>query len=318
MPGLPADLDHVAAKALARDPRARYATAAAFAGDLRRVLSGQPVLARRSPVAGRRPALRRWLAAGALVLVAAYLSGFLSSPPPPSPAAPYAALHWVAEQPEVEIGNEWVRLLAIDGTPVADLVAFCKERYGPLWRKRFGEDLPRVMADRGRRVGSRVGLRVERLEGGEPWDLQDVPMTAENGRAIWKAGIVGVDAEVVSAQRLAADFRPDAALPTVAPFVAARVAAGRLEVRLDDEAPFRPWLAIDGRDVGELRRICQRAFGSQWRKRIGEDLAQVLALLGTPPGERVELVLGRDDGGRDTVVAAMTEANRWRVVRGNR
>jgi serine/threonine protein kinase len=62
-PAIPADLETVLLKAMAKDARDRYATAAEFADDLARFLSGEPVLARRpSPWdrakrwAGRHPA----------------------------------------------------------------------------------------------------------------------------------------------------------------------------------------------------------------------------------------------------------------------
>lgn len=51
--GLSHDLDAVILKALQKNPDHRYATAGEFAADLRRVLAGEPVLARRISAAGR-------------------------------------------------------------------------------------------------------------------------------------------------------------------------------------------------------------------------------------------------------------------------
>jgi eukaryotic-like serine/threonine-protein kinase len=80
-PGVPRDLETIVAKATARDPGLRYATAAALADDLRRFVEDRPIRARRISVAER---LVRWcrrnkglaasigVAAAALVAVAVF------------------------------------------------------------------------------------------------------------------------------------------------------------------------------------------------------------------------------------------------------
>jgi serine/threonine protein kinase len=72
---IPADLETVLLRAMQKDPRDRYATAAEFADDLDRFLNGQPVLARRPSVwdrakrwAGRHPAAVAAALASLLVL----------------------------------------------------------------------------------------------------------------------------------------------------------------------------------------------------------------------------------------------------------
>src|SRR5262249_10509436 len=76
-PGVPRDLETIVAKATARDPAGRYATAGALGGDLRRYVEDRPVGARRiSPVErlvrwcrrNKIPAAAIGLAAGALVV----------------------------------------------------------------------------------------------------------------------------------------------------------------------------------------------------------------------------------------------------------
>ena len=56
-PGVPRDLETIVAKATARDPAGRYATAAALAEDLRRYVEDRPIRARRVSAAER---LARW------------------------------------------------------------------------------------------------------------------------------------------------------------------------------------------------------------------------------------------------------------------
>jgi tetratricopeptide (TPR) repeat protein/tRNA A-37 threonylcarbamoyl transferase component Bud32 len=76
---VPRDLENICLKALSKEPNGRYATAAAFAEDLRAFLSGRPVRARPIGVAGR---LGRWCrrkpatAALMVALLLAVASGF--------------------------------------------------------------------------------------------------------------------------------------------------------------------------------------------------------------------------------------------------
>jgi serine/threonine protein kinase len=77
-PAIPADLETVLLKAMQKDPRDRYPTAAEFADDLDRFLAGRPVLARRpgrwdraKKWAGRHPAAVAAALVSLLVVVAA-------------------------------------------------------------------------------------------------------------------------------------------------------------------------------------------------------------------------------------------------------
>ena len=76
-PGVPRDLETIIAKATARDPAGRYATAAALAEDLRRFVEDRPIRARRVSSAERllrwcrrNPAIAGSMGVAALALVA--------------------------------------------------------------------------------------------------------------------------------------------------------------------------------------------------------------------------------------------------------
>ena len=81
IPNVRGDLANLVAKALKKDPAERYASAAAFAGDLRRYLNHEPILARPDSLGYRTAKFlrRRWKGvsiAAALVLLVAALTGF--------------------------------------------------------------------------------------------------------------------------------------------------------------------------------------------------------------------------------------------------
>jgi hypothetical protein len=83
---IPRDLETIVLKALAKEPIARYATAEQMAGDLRRFVAGQPILARRSRRverlwrwSKRNPVVAGMTAAMVLLLLAVALGGTLSA-----------------------------------------------------------------------------------------------------------------------------------------------------------------------------------------------------------------------------------------------
>ncbi|GMU91014.1 MAG: hypothetical protein AMXMBFR4_00720 [Candidatus Hydrogenedentota bacterium] len=98
--------------------------------------------------------------------------------------SPFAAVRWEAAQPEVKVGDEWHRLISLDGIPASEIVAFCRKTYGDKWRKRFEEDLVEVLAQMGHQPKDSVTLVVLPFGSTTPRTLEDVPMTEANRRAI--------------------------------------------------------------------------------------------------------------------------------------
>lgn len=117
--------------------------------------------------------------------------------------APYPAIRWQAEVPEVLIAGGWWNLVAIDGHGIPDIVAFAKDKYDDRWQKRIDEDLVQVLSEMGNPPGDSVTLRVRSPKDGEERTFDDQPMTAENRQAIMKFKAQGSPAE--SAAKLSTD-----------------------------------------------------------------------------------------------------------------
>jgi CubicO group peptidase (beta-lactamase class C family) len=101
--------------------------------------------------------------------------------------SPFAAVRWKESQPEVQVGEEWFRLVSLDGIPASEIVAFSRRAYHDRWRKRFEEDLVQLLAGMGHRPKDTVRLVVMPLGSQETRTLEDVRMTRANRQAIWMA-----------------------------------------------------------------------------------------------------------------------------------
>ena len=100
--------------------------------------------------------------------------------------APYDAVRWHGDTPQVRVAGTWYELDAIDDLPVDQIVAFSKSRDVSAWQKHFEEDLVELMTQMNHQPGRRVTLLVKELTTGQTQAL-DVPMTEENRDALWNA-----------------------------------------------------------------------------------------------------------------------------------
>lgn len=101
--------------------------------------------------------------------------------------APFTDVRWEGSTPVVKIGEEWFMLISLDGIPAADIVNFSWRTYMDRWRKRFEEDLVEVLTRMGYEPNDTVTLVVRSQASSETRTLNDVPMTEENRRTIYKA-----------------------------------------------------------------------------------------------------------------------------------
>lgn len=78
--------------------------------------------------------------------------------------------------------------------------------------------------------------------------------------------------------------------------------------------------AVSDLAVGDIVAFCKKTYGDRWGKRLDEDLFEVLAGMGKPPGRKVTLKVKTLDSGESKVIAdvEMTEAKRRAIWQARR
>jgi CubicO group peptidase (beta-lactamase class C family) len=101
--------------------------------------------------------------------------------------SPFTAVRWQQSQPEVRVGDEWLKLVSLDGIPASKIVAFSRRTYGKKWKMRFEEYLVELLTRMGHSPQDTVTLVVRSLTSSERRTLKGVPMTEANRQAIKEA-----------------------------------------------------------------------------------------------------------------------------------
>ncbi len=298
------DLGAVFAKALAKDPSARYANAGELAADLHRFLAHRPTLARPPSMTHRARCFvrrrRAGLAAAVFVVAALATALWFRSDLGEQLRAvrlvgdgfpelsPFAAVRWEESQPIVRVDDDrWYRVVAISGEPIELIIGVCKKGAGTRWRKRFEEDLVQVLHKiGGGDPGSTVDLLLAPVDHPSSLvEMRAVPMTSEKRRAL-------------------RDARP----PRL-PFEALEIENGAWRARVAGR--WRDVLAIDGMPVESILPI--EALGAREASRF---LGDVLADRGLEPRALVRLrVRDRETGAIDELDVAATPENAAAVQR---
>ncbi len=222
--------------------------------------------------------------------------------------APFTGVRWRGDLPEVEVDGVWGRLVSIDGLPADRIVAFAQQRYTApgLWQKRISEDLVEVLTAMGHPPRQRVSLVTASLTDGQ-LATTEAPMTRNNRRQVWARNRAATGA--------AAEPRPLVdRFARVAPFAGFRYRGEDVDVQLAADAPWLRLVAIGGVPVAKIVAHTKATYGARWRKRIAEDLVEVMRGLGVTANDEVDLTL-RDAAGRlvERPTVPMTEENRRRV-----
>ncbi len=98
----------------------------------------------------------------------------------------------------------------------------------------------------------------------------------------------------------------------LAPFTAMRFEGEQPSVELDGE--WWTLVELDGRSSRELVEFAKSRYREKWKKRLSEDLVQVLTEMGRAPKSKVDLVVAGANGKRKKLPGvSMTAANRKRA-----
>ena len=103
--------------------------------------------------------------------------------------SPFAAVRWEEDQPEVELDDQWFKLVSLNELSAAEIVAFSQQTHENRWRKRFEEDLVELLTNMGHPPEDKVTLEIQSLTTSKISIRENVPMTEENRSAIYDAAL---------------------------------------------------------------------------------------------------------------------------------
>ena len=195
-----------------------------------------------------------------------------STPPVPFDAhgplpklAPFSAIRWHVDVPEVQVNGTWYELVGIDDITVDQIFNFQKDTGDGDWRKHFGEDLVEVLNNMHHAVGETINLQVRTLDAKKTATiLPNVPMTADNRRALmnWPA---------TDQTSLFEGFRSTDSNPQV-----------------EENDTWYELLAIDDVSIERIRDSAEAAYGKDWQN---HNAIEILSMMGHAPKLVAELRL---------------------------
>jgi len=219
--------------------------------------------------------------------------------------APFQAMRWSGQTPQVQVNDHWYELLSLNDLPADQLVSFAQSVDTNDWRKRIQEDLPAVLILMGHPAGPTVKLTLKDLASGSITTLDRVPMTAENRRALYEAR--------VSAEEKASQLWTDG--PRVSAFQGVRWSG--LTPQVNVNGTWYELISLDDFSAEQLISFSQHADPQDWKKRFEEDLPAVLILAGHEPGPSVNLKLKDLATGQEQTMQniPMTAENRRELMK---
>jgi hypothetical protein len=222
--------------------------------------------------------------------------------------APFQAVRWRDQVPEVRVNGTWYELVALNDLPAGQIITFAQSADTDNWHKRIEEDLPAVLILMGHKPGSMVKLSLKDLATGNMQTLERVPMTKENRRAIVEAKTSNSNADPAKLWRDG---------PKLLPFQAVRWRNDVPEVLVN--ATWYELVSLNDLPADKIVTFAQSVDADHWQKRFEEDLPALLIIMKHEPGPTVTLKLKDLASGNVQVMekVPMTAENRaaiWKAA----
>ena len=150
-------------------------------------------------------------------------------------------------------------------------------------------------------TGNTAKLRLLNTETKQETVINKAAMTKENRRVVWEN------------QHKEKEMLTKNEPPKLSPFTDVRFSQDRVMVTY--EKSEYEWLGFDDLDVTDIVASAKKQFGDLWKKRVAEDLVEVLWGMGHHPGNTAKLRLLSTETKQERIVwkAAMTKENRREV-----
>jgi hypothetical protein len=252
---------------------------------------------------------------------------------------PYRAIRWTDHTPQIEIGDTWYELQAVNGASVADIITYIQHRTMPdgsttfangestfersvAYQDEFSNELATIVASLGHAVDPQVALKVKQLDSGNVTTLTDVPMSEPNHQAVTRA-------QIIIPQRIARGQIPQP--PTItfgqgydnlSPFQGVKLVHDGIQVQVNGS-----WYFLQGiNDVALLDILAFENTATKiasWHTRdqvilqhFEDDLVEVLTRMNHTPDNSVKLSLTDLNGGQAVTLenVPMTAENRQALI----
>ncbi|MFK7768637.1 MAG: S41 family peptidase [Mariniblastus sp.] len=218
-------------------------------------------------------------------------------------SSPFTKVAFVDEKVFVEYNKKTWQWLALDDFSVEAIKEKSNEVYGGRWQKRISEDLFELLVRMDHKPGETVRLRLLDPASNEELVVAEALMSEENRRSVKQSA----GWSPIRKQRY----------EKLSPFTKVTFEEDKIFVEFENKR--WQWLALDDLRVAKIEAGAKKLYQDGWKKRVSEDLVEVLGRMGHTTGKTVRLRLLDPESNKERIVkdAPMTKDNRRSVLMAN-